>query len=50
MKLKKYSEGTKAIQAQFRKEFYIIILLMSSKQPNLRYPNPQYFVYLLDQQ
>ena len=27
-----------------------IILLTSSKQPNLRIPNPQYFVYLLDQQ
>ena len=26
------------------------ILLTSSKQPNLRIPNPQYFVYLLDQQ
>ena len=27
-----------------------IILLTSSKQPNLRIPNPQYFVILLDQQ
>ena len=30
--------------------FFIFILLTSSKQPNLRIPNPQYFVYLLDQQ
>ena len=30
--------------------FISSILLTSSKQPNLRIPNPQYFVYLLDQQ
>ena len=33
-------------QLKYNKSFN---LLMSSKQPNLRIPNPQYFVYLLDQ-
>ena len=36
-------------QSHCKQSFVFFILLTSLKQPNLRIPNPQYFVYLLDQ-
>ena len=49
----KYSQSfSKTLRNLSQKTFELLmfILFTSSKQPNFRIPNPQYFVYLLDQQ